>query len=102
MPNPTSNTDQAKGRRTPPDPPRLNVIAVILLVLISGSGITASVLSNNPLGAVLGLIAAMSPRIAQQWERAVVLRLGRSTGLRGPGLFWVIPGIEQVSSWIDQ
>jgi regulator of protease activity HflC (stomatin/prohibitin superfamily) len=44
----------------------------------------------------------VSPRIAQQWERAVVLRLGKYTGLRGPGLFWIIPGIDQVSSWIDQ
>ena len=44
----------------------------------------------------------LSPQIAQQWERAVVLRLGNYTGLRGPGLFWIIPGIDQVSSWIDQ
>ena len=39
--------------------------------------------------------------IAQEWERAVVLRLGNYTGLRGPGLFWIIPD-RQVSSWIDQ
>ena len=44
----------------------------------------------------------LSPQIAQQWERAVVLRLGNYTGLRGPGLFWIIPGIDRVSSWIDQ
>ena len=43
-----------------------------------------------------------SPRIAQQWERAVVLRLGRFVGLRGPGLFWIVPFIDSVSSWIDQ
>ena len=50
----------------------------------------------------LGLLIAQSPRVAQQWERAVVLRLGRFVGLRGPGLFWVVPLIDQVSSWIDQ
>ena len=44
----------------------------------------------------------MSPKVAQQWERAVVLRLGSYAGLRGPGLFWIIPGIDQVSTWIDQ
>jgi regulator of protease activity HflC (stomatin/prohibitin superfamily) len=44
----------------------------------------------------------LSPRIARQWERAVVLRLGRYDGLRGPGLFWIIPLIDTVSSWIDQ
>ena len=43
-----------------------------------------------------------APRIAQQWERAVVLRLGRFVGLRGPGLFWIVPFVDRVSSWIDQ
>jgi regulator of protease activity HflC (stomatin/prohibitin superfamily) len=69
-----------------------------------GSGI--AVLWDRPwtvvVGSILGCIAGASPRIAQQWERAVVLRLGKYTGLRGPGLFWIIPGIDQVSSWIDQ
>src|SRR3954452_2530285 len=106
MPNTTSNSDQAKGRHTPPDPPRLNVVSAILFLTVFGLGLAFTVLMSNALGVilggVLGLIAAMSPRIAQQWERAVVLRLGRYTGLRGPGLFWIIPGIDQVSSWIDQ
>ena len=44
----------------------------------------------------------MSPKVAQQWERAVVLRLGRYIGLRGPGLFWVVPFVDRVSDWIDQ
>ena len=43
-----------------------------------------------------------SPRVAQQWERAIVLRLGRFIGLRGPGLFWIVPFVDSVSSWIDQ
>jgi regulator of protease activity HflC (stomatin/prohibitin superfamily) len=43
-----------------------------------------------------------SPKVAQQWERAVVLRLGRFVGLHGPGLFWIVPFVERVSSWIDQ
>ena len=51
---------------------------------------------------VAGLILTQAPRVAQQWERAVVLRLGRFVGLRGPGLFWVIPFVDRVSSWIDQ
>jgi regulator of protease activity HflC (stomatin/prohibitin superfamily) len=43
-----------------------------------------------------------SPKVAQQWERAVVLRLGRYIGLRGPGLFWVVPFVDTVTAWIDQ
>jgi regulator of protease activity HflC (stomatin/prohibitin superfamily) len=106
MPDMTSNSDKAKGRRPTPEPPRLNVVSVFVFLTIVGAGIALAVLSNNPagvfIGGVLGLIAAMSPKVAKQWERAVVLRLGNYTGLRGPGLFWIVPGIDQVSSWIDQ
>jgi regulator of protease activity HflC (stomatin/prohibitin superfamily) len=50
----------------------------------------------------VGLLLAQSPRIAKQWEKAIVLRLGRYVGIRGPGLFWIVPLIDTVSSWIDQ
>jgi regulator of protease activity HflC (stomatin/prohibitin superfamily) len=49
-----------------------------------------------------GIVFAQSPKIAKQWERAIVLRLGRYTGMRGPGLFWITPFIETVSIYIDQ
>ena len=52
--------------------------------------------------AIVGAVLMQSPRVAQQWERAVVLRLGRFVGLRGPGLFWIVPFVDTVSSWIDQ
>jgi regulator of protease activity HflC (stomatin/prohibitin superfamily) len=52
--------------------------------------------------AVIGVVLMQAPRVAQQWERAVVLRLGRFVGLRGPGLFWIVPFVDTVSSWIDQ
>ncbi len=51
---------------------------------------------------LVGLLLMQSPRIAEQWERAVMLRLGRFVGLRGPGLFWIVPFVDRVSSWIDQ
>jgi hypothetical protein len=107
MPELTSTTDSAtKSRRTPPDLLRVNVISMLLFLTGAGLGVGATILSDNPLGVIigipLGLIAALAPKVAQQWERAVVLRLGTYTGLQGPGLFWIIPGIDQVSSWIDQ
>src|SRR5205823_12775902 len=52
--------------------------------------------------ALVGVVLMQAPKIAQQWERAVVLRLGRYVGLHGPGLFWIVPFIDAVSSWIDQ
>ena len=40
-------------------------------------------------------------KVAQQWEKAVVLRLGKYQGLRGPGLFWIIPVVDSTPVWID-
>ena len=48
----------------------------------------------------LSLLAA-SVRIADQWNRAVLLRLGKFNGLRGPGLFFIIPIIDTIPYWID-
>lgn len=45
------------------------------------------------------ILAAL--KIARQWEKAVVLRNGRFQGLRGPGLFWIIPVIDSIVNWID-
>ena len=84
----------------------LNVVSVIVLLVIVGLGFTLTTVTGSPtwvaVGVPLGVIAALSPRVAQQWERAVVLRLGRFTGLRGPGLFWILPFIDTVTRTIDQ
>jgi regulator of protease activity HflC (stomatin/prohibitin superfamily) len=40
-------------------------------------------------------------KVASQWEKAVVLRLGKFRALRGPGLFWIVPIIDTIPSWID-
>ena len=40
-------------------------------------------------------------KVADQWEKAVVLRFGRFTALRGPGVFWVIPVVDRIPVWID-
>ena len=40
-------------------------------------------------------------KVAAQWEKAVVLRLGKFRALRGPGLFWIVPIIDTIPSWID-
>ncbi|HKE87529.1 MAG TPA: slipin family protein [Vicinamibacterales bacterium] len=84
----------------------LNVVSVIVLLVIVGLSFTLTTVTGSPtwvaVGVPLGVIAALSPRVAQQWERAVVLRLGRFTGLRGPGLFWIVPFIDIVTRTIDQ
>ncbi|MCI0665256.1 MAG: slipin family protein [Acidobacteria bacterium] len=85
---------------------RINVVAALMLAVPSFVSLSLFLIIGNPLllipGILLGLLGCLSPRVAKQWEKAVVLRLGRYTGLRGPGLFWVMPLIDSVSTYIDQ
>ena len=51
---------------------------------------------------VLGILSPMGLKMANQWERAVVLRLGKLQSVQGPGLFLIIPVIDDVAAWLDQ
>ena len=86
--------------------PRTNVVALIILAICVALGAIAWQQSGSWLPLVpmtiLGLVLMQSPHVCEQWERAVVLRLGRFTGLRGPGLFWIVPLVDRLSSRIDQ
>ena len=86
--------------------PRMNIVSVMAFLSPVALGILASLLTWNPVGLIvgfiLGLLVAQAPKIAKQWESAVVLRLGRYIGLRGPGLFWIIPFVDTIPAWIDQ
>jgi regulator of protease activity HflC (stomatin/prohibitin superfamily) len=86
--------------------PRMNVVSIVILVASIAIGALAAQALNSPVPvivmAIVGIILMQAPRIAEQWERAVVLRLGRFVGLRGPGLFWIVPFVDRVSAWIDQ
>jgi len=52
-------------------------------------------------GILISLYFMLALKIADQWEKAIVLRLGRFRGLQGPGLFWMVPIIDRISAWID-
>jgi len=86
--------------------PRTNVVALLVLAASLAIGVLLTIQLQQPLpilaGAAAGVVLMQSPKVAQQWERGVVLRLGRFVGLRGPGLFWIMPLVDTVSSWIDQ
>ena len=90
----------------PVNTPRVNFVQAVAFLAPAALGALATLLTLNPGGAIvgvlLGLLLAQSPKIARQWERAVVLRLGKFIGLRGPGLFWIIPFVDNISTWIDQ
>jgi regulator of protease activity HflC (stomatin/prohibitin superfamily) len=90
----------------PVNSPRLNVIALAIFIVSVAAAVIIGVQTEGAITPtviiLLGLALMQSPRVAKQWERGVVLRLGRFVGLRGPGLFWVVPFVDSVSSWIDQ
>ena len=50
---------------------------------------------------LIGLSILFALKIANQWEKAVVLRFGKFRGLRGPGLFWIVPVVDNIPIWID-
>ena len=104
----TKDTQLAQTKSALPNPnaPRVNIVAAMLFTFPLLLGVIPAVMFKNPIGPiigfVLGMLLAQAPKVAKQWERAVVLRLGRYAGIRGPGLFWIVPLIDSVSSWIDQ
>jgi regulator of protease activity HflC (stomatin/prohibitin superfamily) len=73
---------------------------VMAYVLVNATGNLAYLWVAVIVG-VIGLLVAASFKIADQWERAVVLRLGTFRGLQGPGPFFIIPLVERVAYWID-
>jgi regulator of protease activity HflC (stomatin/prohibitin superfamily) len=77
------------------------LFGIILILGMVGVAITKSPVP--PIAAFLiGLFFLLSVKVADQWEKVAVLRLGRYIGLRGPGLFFIIPVIDKISGYVDQ
>ncbi len=100
-----------KARETGADARRfVNPVSVAAMILIEVVGCTAGIAMDSmpatPIllvgSTLLAFIALFSIKVARQWERAVVLRFGRFVGLKGPGLFGIIPIVDTVSHLIDQ
>jgi regulator of protease activity HflC (stomatin/prohibitin superfamily) len=95
-----------------PPQARINAPAALLAALVIGAGVVAigygldrGQSGLNWLGGVLILVGVLIPmalKMANQWERAVVLRLGRLQRVAGPGLFVIIPIVDDIAYWIDQ
>ena len=79
-------------------------MALFAISVAIGLGLTALIGRREPsVGALLiGLYFLFSIKVADQWEKVAVLRLGRYVGLRGPGLFHVIPIVDTLSRYVDQ
>ena len=85
---------------------RLSSVGAALLAIFGAGGFWIGSVTGSTVpfvaGAVLGLYFLFSIRVADQWERVAVLRFGRFTGLRGPGLFHMIPIVDRLSRYVDQ
>jgi regulator of protease activity HflC (stomatin/prohibitin superfamily) len=84
------------------------VLAVVVLAfaaLVAWFAYDRSAYGGYAVAAGLAIFACLIPQaimVADQWERAVVLRLGKLSAIRGPGLFVIVPFIDEVASWLDQ
>jgi regulator of protease activity HflC (stomatin/prohibitin superfamily) len=113
-----SLTDQSKNDASPVqrikavDNTHISLLAGVIAAVIFTAGIVGAALLDGKIPEIwIGLfvvgmtliagyiLAAL--KIARQWEKAVMLRLGRFHSLRGPGLFWIIPIIDSTPVWID-
>jgi len=91
---------------------KTNSLPVLIFFVILGVGMALAYLeyamsafggaaSIAVIAFIIAIVASYSIKIADQWEKTVVLRLGRFRSLEGPGLFFIIPIIETVPYWID-
>jgi regulator of protease activity HflC (stomatin/prohibitin superfamily) len=78
--------------------------SLFVISLLTGAIISAA--THYPAGiiagVVLGIYLMFAIRVVQQWEKVAVLRLGRYVGLRGPGIFHIVPIVETLSAYVDQ
>lgn len=81
----------------------LIVIIVIGIAIWLENRVSEAVLAGWIIvGSILALYVLFALKVAAQWEKAVVLRLGRFYKLAGPGPFWIVPILDTIPSWIDQ
>lgn len=87
-------------------------IATLFFVVIAGFGLALAFAFSRDLSSIasvntiviftlIGILVAWSTKVANQWNRAVILRLGKFQSLKGPGLFFIIPIIDYIPYWID-
>lgn len=82
----------------------ISITVLVILLAVSGGlyylGYTSTELTVALV--IISFLIGSSIHIADQWEKAIVLRMGKYLGLRGPGLFFIIPIVDRVGNYIDQ
>ncbi len=84
----------------------INRVAVTAFVVCIIAGAIISAIVHQPAllisGSLVGIYLLFAIKVVQQWEKVALFRLGRYVGLRGPGLFHIVPVIETLSPYVDQ
>jgi regulator of protease activity HflC (stomatin/prohibitin superfamily) len=92
---------------------RVNPVAATLAVTLWIAAAVGAILFGlyvNDLSAIVfvlvatfaGIYVMFGLKLANQWEKAVILRFGKFHGQKGPGLFWIVPVVDNITQWIDQ
>ncbi|RPI88433.1 MAG: slipin family protein [Chloroflexi bacterium] len=105
--------NQTQNKEKQENDTRLNGLSVTVCLILIAAGIIAVIIMDENdvdpvligiLGTVFALLSLFflfSIKIANQWEKAVVLRLGKFQRLAGPGFFYIIPVVDSIANWID-
>jgi regulator of protease activity HflC (stomatin/prohibitin superfamily) len=115
MASKTSNpSDLLQVKSTEPnDPVHINGLAFFLATVIFMIGILGILILDSmnvsstwmavemTLATIIAIYVLFALKIARQWEKAVVLHLGKFKNLAGPGLFWITPVVDTLANWID-
>src|SRR5665213_1203639 len=84
----------------------ISLEGAVLCVAFAALGIAGTGLTGHPAwtiaGIAIGVYLLFAVKVADQWERAAVLRFGRYKGMRGPGLYFIIPLVDKISRYVDQ
>jgi regulator of protease activity HflC (stomatin/prohibitin superfamily) len=82
-----------------------NPISLAVAVVLGGLAFVAiavgRAIAPGAILIVLAVLALASLKMARQWEQAIVLRAGKFTGVKGPGVFWIVPILDNVAAIID-
>ena len=81
-------------------------VGMVVMVVCAGAGVWASAATNQPWygigGSLIGVYFLFAIKVVDQWEKVALLRFGRYIGLRGPGVFLIVPVVDSLSKFVDQ
>ncbi|HEY9074962.1 MAG TPA: slipin family protein [Anaerolineaceae bacterium] len=110
---PENSTEKSALKEKAPDTTHISPLALLIFLILITAAIAASIVMDEAgvaggwimltfsAALLVGFYILFALKVANQWEKAVMLRLGKFHGLKGPGLFWIVPVLDSTPVWID-